>query len=158
LSAPNDEAIARTVAAYDRLHRLLAPAHTSDVLDLELTLAQLKTLYVAAATGPIRMGDLAVRLGTALSTTSGVVERLVQVGMLERFEDPADRRQVLVRATEVAQRRLDAINELGRERLHELLARMKTADDLATVERAIELLTEAVAAQLDTEDETEDYE
>ena len=146
------------MAAYDRLHRLLAPAHASDVVDLDLTIAQLKALYVIAATGPIRMGQLAVRLGIALSTTTGVVERLVQLAMVERLEDPSDRRQVLVRATEDATRRLDAINELGRERLHQLLSSMGTADDLALVERAIDLLTDAVARSLPTENASEDYE
>jgi DNA-binding MarR family transcriptional regulator len=158
LSAPKEEDVARAVAAYDRLHRLLAPAHASDVVDLDLTIAQLKALYVIAATGPIRMGQLAVRLGIALSTTTGVVERLVQLAMVERLEDPSDRRQVLVRATEDATRRLDAINELGRERLHRLLSSMETADDLALVERAIDLLTDAVARSLAAESATEGYE
>lgn len=135
------------VEAYDRLHRLLAPMHASDVLDLDLTIAQLKTVYVAATAGPIRMSELAVRLGTAISTTSEVVERLVQLELLERMEDPSDRRQVLVRATATARERLDSINELGRERLRELLAALPNADDLATVERAIELLIDAAASQ-----------
>lgn len=158
MAAPNEQAVAEVVAAYDRLHRLLAPAHASDLVDLDLTVAQLKTLYVTAATGPIQMGALAVRLGTALSTTSGVVDRLVQLGMLQRLEAPSDRRQVLVRATEAAQKRLDAINELGRARLRDLLAEMQSAEDLAVVRRAVELLTEAVARQLATEGITEDTE
>jgi DNA-binding MarR family transcriptional regulator len=158
LSAPKEADVARAVAAYDRLHQLLAPAHASDVVDLDLTLAQLKALYVIAATGPIRMGRLAVRLGTALSTTTGVVDRLVQLEMVERGEDPSDRRQVLVRATAFATGRLDAINELGRERLHRLLSSMETADDLAVVERAIDLLTDAVARSLPTQHDAEDDE
>ncbi len=136
------------MAAYDRLHRLLAPMHASDLLDLDLTVAQLKTLYVAAAAGPIRMSELAVRLGTAASTTSEVVERLVQLELLERIDDPSDRRQVLVRATPGARERLDRINELGRDRLRELLVTLPGAEDLETVERAIHLLTEAAARQL----------
>jgi DNA-binding MarR family transcriptional regulator len=141
------------VAAYDRLHRLLAPMHASDLLDLDLTVAQLKTLYVAAAAGPIRMSELAVRLGTAASTTSEVVDRLVQVELLERTDDPSDRRQVLVLATPGARERLDRINELGRDRLRELLATLPSADDLGTIERAIHLLTEAAARQLPEEPE-----
>jgi DNA-binding MarR family transcriptional regulator len=127
--------------------------HASDLVDLDLTVAQLKTLYVAAAAEPIRMSELAVRLGTAASTTSEVVDRLVQLELLERTDDPSDRRQVLVRATPQARARLDGINELGRERLRELLATLPSADDLATVERAIELLTQAAARQLPTQAE-----
>jgi 4'-phosphopantetheinyl transferase len=155
--ATNIAAVERVVEAYDRLHRLLAPLHAADLLDLDLTLAQLKTLYVASTTGPIRMSRLAVRLGTALSTTSGVVDRLVQVGLLQRLEDPSDRRQVLVQATPVAVARLDNINELGRERLRELLESIPTADDLAIIERAIELLTDAATRQ-SADETTEEYE
>lgn len=156
-SATNEAAIARVVEAYDRLHRLLAPMHASDVLELDLTIAQLKTLYVAAMTGPIRMSELAVRLGTAVSTTSGVVDRLVQLDLLERLDDPSDRRQVLVEATPAARQRLDRVNELGRERLRELLVSLRDADELAAVERAIRILTDAVARSARHHD-TEEHE
>lgn len=96
------------------------------------------------------MGALAVQLGTALSTTSGVVDRLVQIGLLERLEDPTDRRQVLVRATPVAVAQLERMSELGRGRMRELLLRMPTANDIATVGRAIGLMADA-AAQLNEE-------
>jgi DNA-binding MarR family transcriptional regulator len=153
---PNDP-VERVVEAYDQLHLLLAPLHAPDVLDLNLTLAQLKTLYVAEAAGPIRMSELAVRLGTAVSTTSGVVDRLVQLDLLERLEDPADRRQVLVRPTPLARARLDNINALGRERLRELLASIPSEADLATIERAIRLLADAVSRQ-SAQAISEDYE
>jgi DNA-binding MarR family transcriptional regulator len=144
---PKKTAIERVVTAYDRLQHRLAPLHATDLLDLNLTLPQLKTLYVASAAGPVRMGDLASRLGTALSTTSEVVDRLVQMGLLERVADPADRRQVLVQAADAAWASLDNINELGRERLRELLAAVPTMDDLATIERAIGLLADAVGEE-----------
>ncbi len=76
------------------------------------------------------------------------MERLVQLELLERIDDPSDRRQVLVRATPGARERLDRINELGRDRLRELLVTLPGAEDLETIERAIHLLTEAAARQL----------
>lgn len=158
MSAPNEQDVARAVAAYDRLHRLLAPAHAADVIDMDLTVAQLKALYVIDATEPIRMSQLARRLRTALSTTSGVVDGLVHLGLVERLEAPGDRRQVLVRVTDVASARLDAMNELGRERLRRLLASMQSSQDLASVTHAIELLTEASARLLATEEDSEESE
>jgi DNA-binding MarR family transcriptional regulator len=111
--------------------------------ELNLTLAQLKAIYLVAAAGSIRMGSLAVQLGTALSTTSGVVDRLVQLRLLERLEDPSDRRQVLVRATPAALEQLESMSELGRGRFRELLLRLPTTDEIALVERAITLLADA---------------
>lgn len=115
-----------------------------------MTVAQIKALYVVAASGPIRMSALAVRLGTALSTTSGVVDRLVGMGLLERSVDPEDRRQVLVQTTPEAHRQLEHMSELSRDRMRDLLGRLRSMADIEIVERALRLL--AAAAATITED------
>jgi DNA-binding MarR family transcriptional regulator len=132
--------------AYDRFHQRIASLHAPEVADLNLTLAQLKAIYLVAAAGSIRMGALAVQLGTALSTTSGVVDRLVQTGQLERLEDPSDRRQVLVRATPAAMAQLESMSELGRGRIRELVLRLSNPADIDTVKHALNLLADAAAA------------
>lgn len=98
------------------------------------------------------MGALAVRLGTALSTTSGVVDRLVGMGLLQRAVDPDDRRQVLVQSTPEAQRQLERMSELSRDRMRDLLGRLSSVADIEIVERAVRLL--AAAAATITEDTT----
>jgi DNA-binding MarR family transcriptional regulator len=143
---PADEPIDRVVAAYERFHAWITKAHVPHVLELSLTLAQLKTLYLVAATGPLRMSEVAERLGTAPSTTSGVVDGLVQLGLLERVEDPGDRRQVLVRATPAANETLEDFHDLSLTRLRELLARIGDEGELATIERAIDLLSAAAGS------------
>jgi DNA-binding MarR family transcriptional regulator len=131
------------VAAYERFHAWITKLHVPHFLELSLTLAQLRTLYLVAAAGPMRMSQVAERLGTAPSTTSGVVDGLVQLDLLERVEDPADRRQVLVRATPAAHETLEDFHDLSRTRLRELLARIDDEHELATIEHAIDLLTDA---------------
>lgn len=134
------------MAAYERFHAWISRLHVPHFLELSLTLAQLKTLYLVAAAGPMRMSEVAERLGTAPSTTSGVVDGLVQLGLLEREEDPADRRQVVVRAADKAHATLEDFHDLGRTRLIELLARIEREDDLETIERAIDLLADAAGS------------
>jgi DNA-binding MarR family transcriptional regulator len=131
--------------AFERFRGRIAALHAPEMADVHLTLAQLKALYLVAATGPIRISALAVQLGTAVSTTSGVVDRLVGMQLLERVESTADRRQVLVSATPEALRRLEEMSELGRERMRDLLLRLPTTTDVATVERAVRLLADAAA-------------
>ena len=133
------------LTAYDRFHERITALHAPEVADLNLTLAQLKAIYLVAAAGSIRMGALAVQLGTALSTTSGVVDRLVQLGLLERLEDPSDRRQVLVRATAAALQQLESMSELGRGRIRELVLRLSTPADIDIVKQALNLLADAAA-------------
>ncbi|HEX2844290.1 MAG TPA: MarR family transcriptional regulator [Candidatus Limnocylindria bacterium] len=143
LPRPNEEPIARVIAAYDRFHARITRLHAPHVVELNLTLAQLKALYLIASSGPMRMSELAERLGTAASTASGVVDALVQLQLVERIEDPADRRQVLVNATAGARERLDDFSELGHRRIRELLEQIQAPSDLVTIERAIDLLSGA---------------
>ncbi len=127
--------------------------HAPTFVELNLTLAQLRTVYLLAATGPMRMSELATRLGSAPSTASGVVDGLVSLGLIERHEDPADRRQVLVQITAAAGARLEDFHELSRSRLTELLRRITEPDELAAIEHAINLLTDA-AGRLNAETDT----
>lgn len=138
--------------AYERFHQQMVALNTPDLVDMSLTLAQLKAIYVVAAAGSLSMGALSERLGTALSTTSGTVDRLVRRGLLARAEDPADRRQVIVRATDDALEQIEHLSELGRARMRDLLLRLPSDADVKTIERAISLLTDAVG------DSTEDHE
>ena len=133
--------------AYERFHQRMVALNTPNLVDMSLTLAQLKAIYVVAAAGPLSMGALSERLGLALSTTSGTVDRLVQRGLLERTEDPRDRRQVIVRATEAAQDQIEHMSELGRARMRDLLFQLPSDADVATIERAISLMTDAVGDQ-----------
>jgi DNA-binding MarR family transcriptional regulator len=133
------------MAAYNVFHDRMVAVHTPEVVDLSLTLAQLKAIYVVAAAGPLSMGALSERLGTKLSTTSGAVDRLVRRGLLERSEDPTDRRQVLVRVTPTALEQIEQMSELGRARMRELLTLLPTTADVETIERAIRILSDALA-------------
>ena len=135
----------RVIASFDRFHAWLTRAHVPDFLELSLTMAQLRAMYLVVAAGPLRMSQVAERLGTAASSATGLVDALVGTGMVERVDDPADRRQVLVRATPAAHARIEAFSELNRERLRTLLAQIPATDELALIERAIDLLTDAAA-------------
>ena len=143
LGEPNEAAVDRVLAAYERFHAWLTREHAPDFLELALTLAQLRTLYLVAAAGPMRMSELAEQLGTAPSTATGVVDGLVGLGLVARHPDPADRRHVHVAATPAAHARLEAFFELGRGRLRDLLSNIRSESDLVTIERAIELLADA---------------
>jgi DNA-binding MarR family transcriptional regulator len=96
------QTIERVLDAYESfMHRLMA-THAPEVSALDLTMAQAKTLYVVLAAGELRMSELATRLGVTSSTATGQVERLVELGFLERHTEPDDRRQVLVTTTPTA--------------------------------------------------------
>ena len=142
-STRTEAAIERVLDALDAFQRVIAALHAPELTELTLTFAQVKAIYLVASTGPMRMSDLAAQMGTAASTASGLVDRLVQLGLLDRSEDPSNRRQVLVAATPAALEQLDTMNELNRHRLRQLLGRLSDPDDIATIERAFVLMTSA---------------
>jgi DNA-binding MarR family transcriptional regulator len=57
-----------------------------------LTLTQLSTLAVVKARGPIRLGDLAVRIGVAAPSLSRMIESLCERGLVARTADSRDHR------------------------------------------------------------------
>jgi MarR family transcriptional regulator, organic hydroperoxide resistance regulator len=68
-------------------------------MEIDLTIAQLRTLLVLAEEGPLVIGQIAQRMGIGLSTGGHLVDRLVQAGLAERTEDAGDRRRTLARLT-----------------------------------------------------------
>ncbi|WP_127496847.1 MarR family winged helix-turn-helix transcriptional regulator [Paenibacillus glycanilyticus] len=65
-----------------------------------LTALQLLVLRVLHETPEIRMSELAEKLNVGNSTMSGIVDRMVKAGILERERTEADRRAMTMKLTE----------------------------------------------------------
>jgi MarR family transcriptional regulator, organic hydroperoxide resistance regulator len=87
------------VAQYRTLGRTLKAASGMVWMEIDLTIAQLRTLLILAEEGPLVIGQIAQRLGVGLSTGGHLVDRLVQAGLAERTEDAEDRRRTLAQLT-----------------------------------------------------------
>ncbi len=87
------------VAQYQALGRTLKAASGTAWMDIDLSIAQLRTLLVLAEEGPLVIGQIAQRMGIGLSTGGHLVDRLVQAGLAERKEDAEDRRRTLAQLT-----------------------------------------------------------
>jgi DNA-binding MarR family transcriptional regulator len=107
----------------------------------DLTMRQLLALYLLLE-APRRVGELARQLNVTISSASGLVDRLVGAGLVEREHGTADRRLVVCRLSEQGRRELEAFLQLGRLRLERVLARL-SAQDLLVVQRALDLLIAA---------------
>lgn len=140
--APRAVSVDRVLDATDELMHRLSEEHSVEFLEIGITMPQAKVLYLAAVDGGLRMSALAARLRVTISTVSGLVDRLVDAGLLTRRDDPHDRRQVLVSVTPEGQALIDRFRELNRRQLRELLERL-SGPDLAVVEHAIEVLSRA---------------
>nr|MBA4171044.1 MarR family transcriptional regulator [Chloroflexota bacterium] len=96
---PHGKLLDETMAAYERLLQLLTNVRSPELLEANVTMAQMKLLMLVAAGGELAMSEIGAKLGVSLSTVSGLVDRLVDSGYAVRRESREDRRQVLVSTT-----------------------------------------------------------
>lgn len=124
--------IAETLDLQSAMLKVLHAESTEEWLQLELTLAQVKALFVlhvdapaqGYAPGTLTIGALAERLGVGVPTASHLVERLVQLGMVQRREDEADRRRAFVAPTPRATELVERLRTLRIERMRRWLERL----------------------------------
>jgi DNA-binding MarR family transcriptional regulator len=136
--------VEQALTAYQAFESRLMAVHAPEFTAVDLTMAQAKLLYVVTATGDLSMSEIAQRLGVTISTASGAVDHLVSIGLLNRIDDPANRRQVQVSVTPFGRQTLEATRELNIRQLRALLDLIGDAD-LEVVERAIRILTDAIS-------------
>lgn len=114
-------------------------------LSIDVTMPQFKALVLVygSESGSQRMGHLAASLGVAMSTATGIVDRLVEQGLLVRQEDPEDRRLVVVRLSERGRETIERPHRVSQDRMLSLLARL-SMDELRLVAQAMAALHDAV--------------
>jgi DNA-binding MarR family transcriptional regulator len=131
------------LAVFEDFRKRIEGVHVPAFLNIDITMSQAKILRLLDGARELRMAELVRRLGTSLSTVSGHVERLVEQGLVERRDDPADRRQVLVAPTPAAAELAERFRELNATQLRRLLDRMTRPERLDVV-RAFNHITRAI--------------
>jgi DNA-binding MarR family transcriptional regulator len=95
---------------------------------LDLTIAQLKGLLLLDARGLMTIGELADVLEIGRPSASILIEQLVQRGLVERAEDPSDRRRTLIRLTANADKLVCSLYQGDEAFMRAWLDRMANAD------------------------------
>jgi DNA-binding MarR family transcriptional regulator len=136
MAARDLEAVAERVAA---LRRLVAQRPDA-WLDLDLTMPQLRALFAVRGSGPLAVSALAEAMGMRLAAASALANRLVRDGLLDRAEDPADRRRTLLTLTATAEELLAGVDGRAGQRVAGLLRRMSPGGRQALATALDELL------------------
>ena len=147
---PNRPALDRALAAAEVFQQRLMALHATEFTTLDITMAQAKLLYVVASASELSMSEIAQRLGVTVSTSSGAVDRLVELGLLARSDDPSNRRQVRVSVTPMGTSTLEQLRELSNHQLRALFE-LVTDSQLDVVERALRILADATPTPTPTE-------
>jgi DNA-binding MarR family transcriptional regulator len=119
------------------LMRLARILRQDDSDDLSPTLGSI--LFTVAREGPLTLGDIARREQMKKPSVTGAVDKLEQMGFVERRRDLADGRVAWVTLTEAGRRRVHARRA---NRTAWLASRFVHLDakDLATLSRAAEIV------------------
>jgi DNA-binding MarR family transcriptional regulator len=144
----DNELIESTLELSERAFRELFPILPKEWLNLDLSTPQLKVVLLLLVNGPCRMSVIASALGVSLATGTGVVDRLVERGIVVREGDPEDRRVVLCRLSSKGEKMLLGLVQLARNHA-EMMFRSLSIEKLMAVRAGLEALLEAGEATKD---------
>ena len=140
----------RLIGDLEFILRLLRPSIADDWFTVELTMPQLRVLFALRRHGECRMGAVASQLGTSMSSATGLIDRLVERGLVERWPDPGDRRSVVCHLSadgvELAERLLNLRRSVWEERLSGL-----TEDEANDAQRGLASLLEGLSRMQEQE-------
>jgi DNA-binding MarR family transcriptional regulator len=118
------EAIEEILKMADVLFRRLLPSVPPELLELDITMPQLKIMIILYVRGPQRMSDLASNLSVTLATATGLVDKLVERDYIVRDSTMEDRRVVLCRLSAEGNKTISNIWDSARRHSRELLEAM----------------------------------
>jgi DNA-binding MarR family transcriptional regulator len=136
----SDDRTRRTILAdFESLMRHTASMHAPEFLEIEVTMSQAKVLYMVSLWPGINLSAVTARLHVGLSAASGLVDRLVEHGYLERHEDPTDRRQHLLDLSPEGARVIGRVRELNVNHMNRMLVGL-TSTELSALRKGVAAL------------------
>jgi len=115
------EIVGRILSHIEGAFRQLLPLAHQELLDLDLTTPQLKVVLLLYLNGAARMSELASALGVTLATATGIMDRLVDRGVVTRENSMEDRRVVVCRLSAKGHELTDRLYSSARERARDFL-------------------------------------
>lgn len=101
----------------------ITAASISTVDDL-VTVPQLRVMMMIATRGAMNLAGVAAGLQVSPSNASRICERLLKIGMVDRRDDPADRRNIALTLTSDGQALIDRVIHHRRIAIRRVLRQM----------------------------------
>lgn len=130
----NDDDDADAVLAACRVLVALSSQSIAAVADVA-DVAQVRALVVISNRGSVSLGELATAANLHLTRASRLCERMVVQGLIDRAEQPTNRRQLTLTLTPQGQRVVHDVMAHRRAAIKPILARLPTQrrDDLVAI-------------------------
>jgi DNA-binding MarR family transcriptional regulator len=124
-----------------RVNRALGQYVPEAWLEVNLTIGQLKSLVFIANQDETNFRKLAAALGVTPASVTGIVDRLVEQGLVSREENPEDRRMLLLKATKRGEALLTKLRESRISRMSEILSQL-SKEELSALARSLATLAD----------------
>jgi len=136
--ATSEECAARVMDTIPLVMRFIR-ADMRDHSAASLSIPQLRSLAFLNRNPGASLSDLAEHLGVTCATASATVERLVQRNLVQRGDDPQERRRVILNLTEEGKHNLKQSQDQTRAHISELLQSL-TPEQISNIEEGLGLL------------------
>ncbi|ANZ64649.1 hypothetical protein AYR62_11570 [Secundilactobacillus paracollinoides] len=110
---------------------------------------QLRVIFLLAKNPQMTNSEIVEKLSIKPSSASGLVNRLVEGGLVQRHASPKDKRIMLISLTARGQRFLDSAHEL-RDKLSEVIFASLTDEEQAQLLHLLKKLSDDMADKLPT--------
>ena len=97
MSKKSDELYEALGEFFQRIFSLAESGSMDQMIELDVSFTQARTMFLLAHTDrPLPINEIASELGLSVAATGRNIDQLVKLGIVERHEDPDDRRVKLV--------------------------------------------------------------
>src|SRR5207342_1599050 len=105
------QSLAADVEAVLAASRVLVGVAAQSLAEVEdvISVPQLRTLMILATRGPLHLTALAYDMGVHPSNATRACDRLVAAGLLDRRDNPTDRRHLLLDLTPAGRALIDGV-------------------------------------------------
>jgi len=139
------ELVSDAVRLYREAHRAMRQPLFEGWKGLNLTVPQLRSLFFISSSGSSSPGRLAASLGVTPPNVTGIVDRLVEQGLVARRESEHDRRVLLLQTTDKGEAILSDLRESRTNTMTEVLSKLDELELQALVQGLRSLVKAAEA-------------
>ncbi|MCX8043393.1 MAG: MarR family transcriptional regulator [Desulfobacterota bacterium] len=133
--------IKRILLAYNEISKSINPMR---LLKIDLTSSQVKVLVSFYGRQFYTMTELSMAHGVSVSTMTSMIDRLLNMGYIERERDTKDRRVVKVRLSAQGKKTVDYVMNVRRRELERFLSELSD-EEIYTFVRSIENVATTLA-------------
>lgn len=135
------ELINKVTELQGRFFHIMRPDETGVWLELNLTIAQLKSLIFIHSEGTTNFKTLATILRVTPPDVTGIIDRLVEQGLVSREENPDNRRMQMLKLTSKGEALLQGLRERGPKKISAILEQL-SVEDLSALAQGLSALVQ----------------